>query len=131
MAVRHWLVLGGLLVLLVPIQVQRAQQTQMDDHNRYEPACIIISPGDIEEPRIHDVPPKYPKDAIAKGIEGIVRLRATIDRKGNVAKVRVLEGDPILAAAAVKAVKRWKYRPHLLNGEAVEAETAITIQFHS
>jgi TonB family protein len=127
MAIRHWLVPVGLLVLLLPVQ---AQQTQMDEHNRRLPAGIVLSPGEIEEPRIHDVAPKYPKDAIAKGIQGIVRLRATIDRKGNVAKVRVLEGDPILAAAAVKAVKRWKYRPHLLNGEAVEAETAITIQFH-
>jgi TonB family protein len=127
---RHWLVPVGLLVLLVPVQAQQAQQTQTDEYNRHVSAGIVLSPGDLEEPRIHDVAPKYPKDAIAKGIQGVVRLRATIDRKGNVANVRVLEGDPILAEAAVKAVKRWKYRPHLLNGEAVEAETAITIQFH-
>jgi periplasmic protein TonB len=57
-------------------------------------------------------------------------LQATIDTKGNLANLKVLQGDPILVKAAVDAVKKWKYRPYILKGEPVDVDTTIKIQFH-
>jgi len=59
-----------------------------------------------------------------------VLLKAVIDRQGNIANLELLRGDPILAESAIKAVKQWKYRPYILNGEAIEAETTVKIQYH-
>jgi protein TonB len=53
-----------------------------------------------------------------------------IDTKGNIVNIKVVKGDPILVAAAVDAVKKWKYRPYIFKGEAVTVETTIRIQFH-
>jgi protein TonB len=52
-----------------------------------------------------------------------------ISREGNIERMEVASGPPLLAAAAKEAVGRWKYRPYLLNGEAVEVETQITVNF--
>jgi periplasmic protein TonB len=122
MAIRHWLVLGGLLGLLAMAQAQNEQPTA--------PARLRVSSGVAESLKIHDVPPKYPKEALEKGLEGDVILQAMIDRKGNIASLKVAKGDPILAEAAMEAVKKWKYRPYVLNGEPVEVLTTIKIQFH-
>jgi protein TonB len=51
-----------------------------------------------------------------------VILQATIDTKGDISTLKVVQGDPILAEAAAKAVKQWRYRPYVLNGKPVEVE---------
>jgi protein TonB len=61
--------------------------------------------------------------------EGPVELMATISRSGDITHVKVLSGDAQLTNAAVAAVKQWKYKPYLLNGEPVEIQTQITINF--
>jgi protein TonB len=61
--------------------------------------------------------------------EGAVELMATISKDGSVTGVKVLSGDLMLANSAVEAVKQWKYRPYLLNGEPVEIQTQITVNF--
>ena len=70
------------------------------------------------------------KEARERGIQGDVVLQATIDIKGDLINLKAVQGDPILAAASIDAVKKWKYRPYVLNGEPVEVETTIKIQFH-
>ena len=87
----------------------------------------IISSG-IE--KIHDVQPKYPLEARKRRITGDVLLQATIDTKGHIINLRALQGDPILVAASMNAVKKWRYRPYKLKGEPVEVETTIRVQFH-
>jgi TonB family protein len=62
-------------------------------------------------------------------LTGKVNLKAVIGTDGTVMKVDVLSGDRVLAGAAVRAVRHWRYRPHELNGHAVEAETNIVISF--
>jgi protein TonB len=62
-------------------------------------------------------------------IEGAVELTTTISKTGEITNVKVLSGDALLAKAAVDAVKQWKYKPYLLNGEPVEIQTQITINF--
>ena len=62
-------------------------------------------------------------------IEGAVELSATVSKNGDISTVKVLSGDPQLARAAVEAVKQWKYKPYLLNGEPVEIQTQVTVKF--
>jgi protein TonB len=62
-------------------------------------------------------------------IEGAVELLATVSKNGDVSVVKTLSGDPQLARAAAEAVKKWKYKPYLLNGEPVEIQTQVTVRF--
>jgi protein TonB len=78
---------------------------------------------------ITQVRPVYPPAAKAAGIQGVVKLQATIGPDGKVADLKVLSGDPLLAQAALDAVKDWVYRPTLLNGNPVTVETAIDVNF--
>lgn len=79
---------------------------------------------------IHDVAPVYPPEAGRARIEGTVVLVAAIGKDGTVQDVRVQSGSPLLAQAAIDAVKQWRYRPYLLNGEPVEVDSQITITFN-
>jgi len=78
---------------------------------------------------VKKVAPVYPATALQLRKEGPVELMATISKEGAVTGVRVLSGDLMLAKSAVEAVQRWKYHPYLLNGEPVEIETQITVNF--
>jgi periplasmic protein TonB len=78
---------------------------------------------------IHDVPPQYPPDAGRARIEGTVVLMAVIDKDGTVKDLRVESGLPILAQAAIDAVKQWRYKPYMIDGEPVEVDSRITINF--
>ena len=91
---------------------------------------IRISSGVADSLIRHKVDPVYPQEARENHITGDVILKAIIDRQGNITNVEVLRGDPILVESAVKAVKKWKYRPYILDGEAIEAETTVKIQYH-
>jgi len=116
------LVLVGFLGLLVSAQAQTDTTAK--------PKKLRVSSGVAEGLKTHTVNPKYPREARDKGIQGDVILQATIDTKGNITNLNAVKGDPILAEASIEAVKQWKYKPYLLNGEPVEVETTIRIQFH-
>jgi TonB family protein len=75
------------------------------------------------------IQPIYPRNALAMHLEGTVELQATISKSGDISRVKVLSGDGQLAKAATDAVKQWKYKPYLLNGEPVEIQTQVTINF--
>lgn len=77
----------------------------------------------------YKVQPKYPVQARALRLEGKVTLHATVGESGNVEEVKVVQGNALLAQAAVEAVKQWHYKPFLLNGKAVRAETNVTVAF--
>ena len=78
---------------------------------------------------IRRVQPIYPTLARQARIEGPVQLRAIISRTGTIENLTVIRGHAMLVTAAVEAVKQWRYRPYLLNGEPVEIETEITVNF--
>ena len=63
------------------------------------------------------------------GIQGTVRLDALIATDGTVTGLKVVSGHPLLVKAALEAVERWRYRPTLLNGQPVEVETEIDVNF--
>ena len=75
------------------------------------------------------VQPEYPEEARKKGIAGTVRLHAIIARDGSVAQLEVISGDQLLVKSALDAVRQWRYRPTLLNGEPVEVDTTIDVNF--
>lgn len=73
--------------------------------------------------------PKYPKSACEGRVAGTVHLLVTIAKDGSIRRTEVVEGDPRLSPAAELAVKQWQYRPTHINGNRVEVETNIYIQF--
>jgi periplasmic protein TonB len=94
------------------------------------PKRTRVSARIAEANLVYDVAPKYPPDAGRERIEGTVVLMAVIGKDGTVRDVRVESGLPVLAQAAIEAVKQWRYRPYLLNGEPVEIDSQITINFN-
>ena len=93
------------------------------------PKRVKVSQGVMEGALIHKVEPQYPEEAKAKNIQGNVVLHVEVGRDGHVTEVTPISGHPVLADAAVEAVKQWEYKPFLLNGEPVEVETVITVKF--
>jgi periplasmic protein TonB len=75
------------------------------------------------------VEPVYPHIAVITGVSGVVKLHAIIAKDGSIQSLNVIAGHPLLVRAAVEAVEQWRYRPYRLNGEAVEVETFITVNF--
>jgi protein TonB len=84
-----------------------------------------MSEGDL----IHKILPAYPPLARSARIQGQVVLQAVIGKQGVIEDLKVLAGHPLLAPAAIEAVRQWRYRPYVLNNEAVEVETQITVNF--
>jgi periplasmic protein TonB len=78
---------------------------------------------------IHRIQPEYPPLAKTARIQGAVVLRALISKDGSIEDLRVLSGHPMLVRAAIDAVSQWRYRPYYLNGEPVEVETQVTVNF--
>jgi periplasmic protein TonB len=78
---------------------------------------------------IHDVAPQYPAEAGRARIEGTVVLMAVIGKDGSVQDVQVESGLPVLAQAAINAVRQWRYKPYMIDGEPVEVDSRITINF--
>ncbi|HLY19961.1 MAG TPA: M56 family metallopeptidase [Bryobacteraceae bacterium] len=86
--------------------------------------------GNVQQAKlVSQVHPIYPAEAKAQGIQGVVRLEAVLDKDGKVENLQVVSGDPILAAAAIEAVKNWQYQTTLLNGDPVEVVTRIDVNF--
>jgi periplasmic protein TonB len=78
---------------------------------------------------INQTRPAYPALARQARIQGNVILHAIIDKDGNVAQLEVISGHPLLVQSALDAVKQWRYKPTLLNGDPVEVDTTITVTF--
>ena len=90
---------------------------------------LRISQGVTQGLLLKRVQPVYPNQAMQMRIQGAVQLQATINKQGRITSVKVLSGDAILSRAAVEAVNQWKYIPYFLNGEPVDIQTQITVNF--
>jgi protein TonB len=90
---------------------------------------ISISKGVAAGMLVFNPSPIYPAIARTARIEGTVILQATISKTGTIEGLHVLSGPPMLQQAAIDAVKQWRYRPYLLNGDPVEVETTINVIF--
>lgn len=70
-----------------------------------------------------------PEQAVRAGLEGSVVLQARLARDGTISNIQLVRGYLVLAQAAVQAVRQWKFRPYVHNGQAVEAEVYLTVDF--
>jgi periplasmic protein TonB len=93
------------------------------------PQRIRISAGVTKGLLIHRVEPTYPTLAKSARVQGDVVLSAVIDSNGQIQNLQLVSGHPMLVPAAITAVKQWRYKPYLLNGQPVEVETTITVIF--
>jgi periplasmic protein TonB len=94
------------------------------------PTSVTVSNGVIAGYLLEKTLPQYPSIAKAARIQGIVVLQATISKGGSIESLRVVSGPPMLQQAAIDAVRSWRYKPYLLNGEPVEVETTINVVFN-
>ena len=78
---------------------------------------------------IRRVEPSYPTPAKIAHVQGPVVLEAIISKDGTIEHLQLVSGNPMLVPAAIGAVSQWRYRPYILNGEAIEVETRITVNF--
>ncbi len=90
---------------------------------------VRVSSGLAQGLLVHQVTPQYPARAKQMHIQGSVVLEAVIRKDGTVQNLHALSGSPLLVQAAMDAVRQWRYKPYLLNGEPVEAETQINVNF--
>jgi protein TonB len=93
------------------------------------PQRVRVSSGVSSGLLIRKVSPNYPPLARQARIQGTVVLQAQISKDGSIQNLQLVSGHPMLAPAAIEAVKQWKYKPYLLNGEPVEVETQVQVNF--
>jgi len=89
------------------------------------PRISVVMEGNL----IHRVEPPYPPIARQVRLEGVVVVQAFVSAQGTIERAQVLSGPPLLAQAALNAVKQWRYRPYYLNGMPIEVETQVTVNF--
>ena len=109
-------VLGG--VLNSPVAVPKVELKR-----------VRVSQGVSQGLLTHKVEPQYPPLAKQAHVQGTVVLHAVIGKDGHVQGLQVMSGHPMLSAAAINAVKQWQYKPYMLNGQPVEIDTTITVNF--
>ena len=90
---------------------------------------VRLSSGVVEGMILLKAMPVYPAEAKAAGVQGAVVLHAIISKTGTVESVEVVSGPEELRDSARDAVRQWTYKPYLLNGEPVEVETSITVNY--
>ena len=93
------------------------------------PQRVRVSSGVVSGLLLRKVQPNYPPLARQARIQGVVVLQAQISKEGAIENLQLISGHPMLAPAAIEAVKQWKYKPYLLNGEPVEVETQVQVNF--
>jgi periplasmic protein TonB len=86
--------------------------------------------GNVQSAKLVRQPrPNYPPLAKQARISGVVKLSAVISKDGTIKELQVISGHPLLVPSALEAVKQWVYQPTLLNGEPVEVQTQIDVNF--
>jgi TonB family protein len=120
--------LALMLVLAAPLALSAAGRNPglgPDDSGPLKVATEIQNLRLVEQ-----VKPTYPELAKLSRTEGTVVLQILITKDGKVSKVEIVSGPPLLTRAAQDAVKNWKYKPTIVNGQEVEVSTQVKVQFN-
>src|SRR6516162_776130 len=88
-----------------------------------------VSQPEMQALLIHKVDPVYPPLAHQARVQGTVVLQIVIDKSGSVVNLQLVSGNPMLAPAAIEAVKQWKYQPYPVDGTTVEVQTQVQVNF--
>lgn len=117
----------------------QADEQQQEGQSRFEDFArkfeafwwggVPVAPEEQQKHLVYSITPVYPEAAQRAGLEGIVVLRAYIGEDGRVADLRVVSGHPLLAEAAVQAVKQWRYQPLVIDGRTASVVTTVTLAF--
>jgi protein TonB len=102
-----------------PAIAESVRQRPRTVHTQLDPAMLI-----------HRIEPVYPTLPKQLGRGGRVELRAVIATDGTIQSLQVVSGDPLFYQSALEAVRQWRYRPTVLNGEPVEIDTFITVIYN-
>jgi protein TonB len=89
-----------------------------------------VSSGVVAGMAISQPKPLYPPIAKAAHVSGAVVLHAVISKTGTIEKLEAISGPEMLKGAALDAVRTWRYKPYILNGEPTEVDTTITVNFN-
>ncbi|MGH9530210.1 MAG: TonB family protein [Terriglobales bacterium] len=108
--------IAGLITSTVPLPKQA-------------PETVKMSQGITQGLLVKRVNPVYPSQALQMHKQGTVQILASITKSGSISSAKVIKGDPMLGQAALAAVKQWKYKPYTLDGQAVEVQTQISVNF--
>ena len=96
------------------------------------PSVPLPVGGEVQSAQlIKSVPPVYPLMAKSQHVSGNVQIDALIDASGNVAELKILSGPGMLHRAALDAVKQWKYKPAMLDGQPTSMHLTVTVQFRA
>ena len=121
-------VLGG-IIGSVPSAAPPPPPPPKKEEKPAAPKRITIG-GNVQQAKLIRQPkPVYPPLAKQARISGVVHLAAVISANGTIQNLKVISGHPLLIPAALEAVKQWVYQPTLLNGEPVEVQTQIDVNF--
>jgi len=91
----------------------------------------VTIPGALSEKLLlQKIDPSYPEKALQAGLRGPVVLQAWIGKDGRIQELKLIRGPLLLGQAAFDAVRNWRYKPYVLNGQAVEAQTLVTVDFN-
>ncbi len=131
---------GGASMAAKPSRPLQLQVQEMNNQRRFielrgGPVIRLKDWGNGALVQVSGVPaerqeiPAYPLLALQKNLQGTVVLQAVIGKDGSVKNVQLLSGAPILASAVLDAVRTWRYKPYVQNGQPVEVETQITVDF--
>jgi TonB family protein len=118
--------LNGEYRLFNPLQ---SPKSSPENQTAQVPGRVRVGAKVQEQNLITKVDPIYPPLAMLSRIQGVVRLTVVIDKDGRVSNMELVNGHPLLVAAAKDAVRQWVYRPTLLNGEPVEVVTQVDVNF--
>lgn len=105
------------------------KETASSSAPNLHPARIRVGGAVMAQKLVHQVLPDYPGAAKKKHLAGSVLLRVVVSRDGSVETVDFISGLDELKDASMRAVKKWRYRPTLLNGQPVEVETKVEVVF--
>jgi periplasmic protein TonB len=96
-----------------------------------QPTKRLVRAGSLVKPprQTYSVDPEYPALALQAHVSGTIVVDAVIDERGNVVEARAVSGHPLLIAAALRAVRQWKYEPTSLNGQPVSVELRVEVHF--
>jgi protein TonB len=123
---RGWALLGAVLVFVL-FAGQFAGKVALADTQA--PKRVRVD-GKVQRTKlIHEVPATYPPKAKENHIEGVVHLQVTIGTDGGMKELKLISGQPLLAQAALEAVRQWRYQPTTVNGELVEVVTQVAVVF--
>jgi len=91
--------------------------------------AVWLAPAQAESRLLTRVEPQYPPEALAAHRSGEIVLEVHVAQDGTISAIRTLSGDPILAAAAAEAVRKWRYQPYAVQGHPAEFQTDVTLMF--